>query len=461
MIKLQQAAYFEPPDIHMYDADPIVIHARLGRLASDLVLFVHGLTGNRYGYWGKIPRFVLEDVPAADVGLYFYKTVWKRFGFTRSISLEEEARVLANALRQVRLYRTVTIVGHSMGGLLAKAAIVDLLDRNDRKTLGRVGGLVLLACPQLGSLRVPRAFKWISRDGRALYPHNETILRIDTLFSSKLSTDQAADPMDKYSIPTWAILAAEDFWVDALSAGIGIPDEQKHTVRGSHGSIINPSHKSADPYVFLRDCLDTSFGPIVAKADAEELNIEDARPEDVPSIRELAIRFFGEGVTPEEVLLQFAAEGGIFRVVKRVISTENDRRERFSGYFCVIPLSSEATSSILNEDIRGNDLTVKHLPLQPEATSAVYIGALAARDYYSRAVVLEALRLHIRYAITQGVRQVLTRPLTSDGLRIVKKYLFRPVRQEGIEHLYTLDATAHSVRILGAAKPNTEPHWSR
>lgn len=243
-------------------------------------------------------------------------------------------------------------------------------------------------------------------------------------------------------------MAAQNFWVDSLSAGIGVPDEQRLTVRGSHSSIINPTHKLADSYVFLRDCLDTSFGPVIAGTEDEEIDIEDARPEDVAAIRELAIRFFGEGVTPEEVLLEFAGEGGVFRVVKRVIVTDDDRRERFSGYFCVIPLSSAAATSILNEEIRGNELTVKHMPSLPEETAALYIGAVAARDYYSRAVVLEALRLHIRYAIALGIRQVLTRPLTIDGLRIVKKHLFQPVRQEGVGHLYRVDTAVRHLPIL-------------
>src|SRR5450759_2532124 len=119
MIKLQQVSFKEPANVHKFDGEPIVIHARSGRVATSLVLLVHGLTGHRYGYWGNTPRFVLEDVQTADVGLYFYRTAWRRFGLYRSINLEEEATVLADALGQLHLYESVTIVGHSMGGLLA------------------------------------------------------------------------------------------------------------------------------------------------------------------------------------------------------------------------------------------------------------------------------------------------------------------------------------------------------
>jgi pimeloyl-ACP methyl ester carboxylesterase len=446
MHKLPQTSFTEPDNKHEYDNEPIVIHTRSRRIAKSLVLFVHGLTGHRYGYWGNIPRFVLEDLPTADVGLYFYRTAWKRFGLFKSIDLEEEATVLANALQRLPLYKAVTIVGHSMGGLLAKAAIVDLINRQRRNTLQKVAGLVLMACPQLGSSRVPRLFRLFSRDGRILSPHNETIRRIDTVFTSHLCLDQANARPDRYNIPTWAVVAAEDFWVDALSAGIGVPEIQKLIVRGSHGSIINPSHKSADPYVFLRECLSSSLMPDSMKTAPEEieLEVEDAQPGDVNDIRSFAVSFFGEEVTPEHVLVQFAKRGGIFRVVKRVIVADGERHERLSGYFCVIPLSSTAMSSVKDGTLRGGQLTMNHVPVSSGETATLYIGAVAARDLASRAVVLEALRLHVNYYSKElGFHEVITRPVTNDGLRIVKKYGFQPFEGKGgLDELYILDVAA-------------------
>lgn len=453
MIKLQQASFTEPTNLHENDDEPIVIHARSRREATSLVLFVHGLTGHRYGYWGNTPRFVLEDLPTTDVGLYFYRTAWRRFGLFRSIDIEDEARVLADALQQLRLYRTVTIVGHSMGGLLAKIAIADLVSRGHENTLRRVAGLVLMASPQLGSLRVPRLLKVFSRDGRALFPHNKTIQRVDTIFTSRLCLDQAVAPLDKQNIPTWAMVAAEDFWVDALSAGIGVPETQKLTVRGTHGSIINPRHKLADSYVFLRECLSKSLIPGYGiKADAEDIEVENARPEDVVSIRNLAVSFFGEEVTPENVLVQFARAGGIFRVVKRVIVKDGERRERFSGYFCVIPLSVIAATSVKANTLRGGNLTMDHVPASTGETTALYIGAVAARDIYSRAVVLEALRQHVRYSSHLGVREVLTRPLTEDGLRLVKRHGFQPLEGDGgLDELYVLNVAE---KLTATARPS-------
>jgi|GEM_PF-3374391 len=440
MIKLQQEKFDNPKDPHCYDDEPIVIHSISSRVSKNLILLVHGLTGHRYGYWGKMPQFILDDFPQADVGLYFYRTAWKRFGRLKSIDLEQEARVLADSLRSIRLYDAVILVGHSMGGLLAKAAIADLIVRHHTRTLQHIVGLVLLASPQLGSMRVPAWAKLFSRDGRALYPHNETIRRIDTTLNARLSIDRSADPLDKYSVPTWAVIGAEDFWVDALSAGIGIPEQQKMTVRGSHGSIIQPASKDVAPYKFTRECLETSFRPKTGSSDSdEEILLDDASPDDVQNIRDLAVGFFGPDVTPEDVLVGFADAGGILKVVKRVIANGPDRRERFSGYFCAIPLSAQSAEAIKAGTLRGYELKAEHLPADTQATAALYIGAIAARDHYSRAVVLAGLRLHMQFLSTLGTKEFLAKPLTEDGLRLVRKHRFKPLQGDGgINAIYML-----------------------
>jgi pimeloyl-ACP methyl ester carboxylesterase len=442
MIKLQQIAFAPPDDLHCYDHEPIVVHARPEQVSRNLVLLVHGLTGHRYGYWNDIPRFILEDLPQADVGLYFYKTALRRFSWFKSIDLEQEARVLADSLRSIRLYDAVVLVGHSMGGLLAKAAIADLINRNHPLTLQHIAGLVLIASPQLGSMRVPGALRLFSKDGRALYPHNEMIRRIDTTLNARLSIAKSADPLDKYSIPTWAIIAAEDFWVDSLSAGIGIPETQKMTFRGLHGSIIHPPTKEAPAYQFTRDCLETSFQPKRGGGEEEEeILVADASPDDVSNIRAMAVEFFGADVSPEGVLVGFAAAKGILKVVKRAINAGLERRERFSGYFCVIPLSGESAQAMKAGTLRGYELNTSHLPTGTATTAALYIGAIAARDHYSRAVVLEALRLHIIYSLALGAKEVLTKPLTREGLRLVRKYGFQPLQGDGgLSEMYIIRA---------------------
>jgi hypothetical protein len=57
----------------------------------------------------------------------------------------------------------------------------------------------------------------------------------------------------KHLVPTWAILGASDFWVDRLSARIGLPTSRTKTVHGSHTAIVKPGGKSSDVYRFVKE----------------------------------------------------------------------------------------------------------------------------------------------------------------------------------------------------------------
>lgn len=74
--------------------EPLVVHRRDERHgARKLVIFVHGLGGERYATWGQFPWFLLADVEDAHVGLYAYRTASSRFKFGASLELDAEAVV--------------------------------------------------------------------------------------------------------------------------------------------------------------------------------------------------------------------------------------------------------------------------------------------------------------------------------------------------------------------------------
>lgn len=440
MKRIEQPEYREPDDLRANDNFPLVVHAQPGRLNPNLVILIHGLTGHRYGYWGQMPKFLFEDLNNTDIGLYFYRTALKRFNIFKSIDLQEEGKVLADELRRLKFYGTIALVGHSMGGLLAKAAIASLIERNLQQQLKKISGLLLLASPQLGSFRVPSWAMLLSRDGRALYPHNDLIRRINTAFSSRLSLDQTEDPRGRFTIPTWALIGAEDYWVDALSADIGIPEQQKLTIRTGHGGVKAPTDRSDESYTYVRDCLEITLKPRASlESEEEEISVEDASISNVAAIRTIATSFFGEEVTPVGVLEDFTQAKGILVVVKRIITNTQERRERISGYMCLIPITKQVYSDICEGRIRGADLSTDHVPTTRPETFAIYIGGVAASDFYSRAVVLEALRLRINYERELGVRHFLTRPVTNDGLRLTRRNHFKPVNGKGQGELYTLN----------------------
>ncbi len=255
---ITQPAYAPPQDGRQTDAHPLVVHRRSAPTASRrLVIFVHGLCGSRYGAratWGSFPSLLFDDLPDVDIGLYRYDTAVRRLGFGRSISLEDEARVFAAILRdELDAYGQIVLIGHSMGGLLCKAAICALLETRQDHALDRIAGLILMATPQLGSLRMPGWLEAFSQDARALRPHGDFIDRVNTTFEDQIALDERIVTYRRQTIPTWSVEGANDFWVDRLSAGIGLASSRRKVVKGSHTSIVKPASRDDSAYAWVKE----------------------------------------------------------------------------------------------------------------------------------------------------------------------------------------------------------------
>lgn len=278
-----QDQFSAPANLDEVADQSIVVHRRNGSSATRIILFVHGLGGSRYGKdstWGNFPKFIFEDVSDLDVGLYQYETLWRRLKFGAQVPLDREADVFAGIVRdELASYRDIILVGHSMGGLLCKALITRLIHDGRMDLLDRIAGLFLLASPQLGSLRVPWILSLFSLDADALKPHGPLLADIARTFEDHLLVDRDAVSYDKPVIPAFAVMGASDFWVDQLSAGIGLPTRQKKMAIGTHTEVVKPRSKDSPVYSWVRDqvnnCLsrfehDVFLAMAMAGLDTEE-----------------------------------------------------------------------------------------------------------------------------------------------------------------------------------------------
>lgn len=253
--------------IETNDDEPLVIHRHGEKPGHTLIVFIHGLGGKRYATWthGKLdpaksgfPKFLYEDFDQLDVGLYAYRSLLGRLKFWKSIPLETEAKVLAARLRQLTDdkggagYRTILLAGHSMGGILARAAIADLIRQGDARTLGAIKALLLMATPQGGSLRVPRFLSWLTSDSQALRAHGAVVTRIQEALVNHVVTERALLTAGKYHIPSYVVAAAEDNWVDRFTAGLNVTADYMNLVRGSHFSAVKPRSKDDDAYSWVK-----------------------------------------------------------------------------------------------------------------------------------------------------------------------------------------------------------------
>lgn len=237
--------------------DPVVVHRRAGAHNDLLVLFVHGLGGSRYGSrptWGSFPSFVFEDFPAADVGMYGYHSLFTRLRKWYWVELDVEARILADEIRYASQYSQVFLVGHSMGGLLCRLALAELIVTNQEDVLSRVIGVFLAATPQLGSEWWPKSMAFVSPDGRILARHNRYIQKSDEVLVDNIDVRESSQE-GRHRVPTWALLGSSDFWVDRISGRLNLPTDQTRTIRGRHQRIVKPANKQDGAYAFFCSCL--------------------------------------------------------------------------------------------------------------------------------------------------------------------------------------------------------------
>lgn len=262
----------------------LVIHQR-ARVTknSGLIILVHGIGGSRAGTWLPFARLLYRELSNFDLGLYEYRTLHHRLG-RKAVDLKLTGRVLSDVIRELS-YSHIILIGHSMGGLLCKSAICNILDTDDT-ILDKLGALILIATPQLGSLRIPRFFSWFSREFKALRPHSQFVQDTNLIFKNKLSLVLGGEVGDKPVLPTWAIVPDADNWVDPVSAGDGIPTNQTKHIHGTHRFITKPTteHDSAFSYVIsaIHQSLNLSSVALVSQ-DIERL------------IKQLATHSLGNG----------------------------------------------------------------------------------------------------------------------------------------------------------------------
>jgi pimeloyl-ACP methyl ester carboxylesterase len=217
--------------------------------AKGLLLFIHGLGGARSATWGDFPSYLMSFPSIADnyvVDYYSFPTQIVRLPFS---ARAPKIQVLADGLRtQIKYanHERVTLLCHSLGGLVAKQYLIEEID--SRRELS-VDGVLFFGVPNNGAelAAIGNLISWrqhqlkqLRKDADIIELSNRAWHRLDVHNKIRL----------KY------IVGSQDRVVDRLSAQEywGNPDVE--TVIGcGHIDIVKP--KSADDLVvrMVRDFL--------------------------------------------------------------------------------------------------------------------------------------------------------------------------------------------------------------
>jgi pimeloyl-ACP methyl ester carboxylesterase len=229
--------------VHKVDPD----HAK-----DTLLVFIHGLGGG-VGTWGKFPELIASD-PAfpTDYAFFDYLSLFGRF-FRHATSLTEVVKFLIDQIRFTE-YRKVVLVGHSMGGNIARAAVrhihsVSLISNRDYI---RIQGLILFASPMLGSSFY---FTQATKDGRFVAAYSDELSEIMRFFSHRVDTTIDAPPTDRLNIPVFAAIALRDRVVRPMSSQELVPELQVHRIDSTHRKIVKPESCESNNYRWLKDSI--------------------------------------------------------------------------------------------------------------------------------------------------------------------------------------------------------------
>jgi pimeloyl-ACP methyl ester carboxylesterase len=434
---IHQDKFADPGKADQYIDTPLIVHRRSATSKRQgLIILIHGLMprggkGDRYKYWHNMPQLLFEEFPDCDVGLYYYVSGISRFKFSKSLPLPSEAETLSTELVGLSEYDRVVLVGHSMGGILARGGLADLYVqiRKGTRALQRIAGVVLVASPTLGSLRVPWWSVLFSRDMRALYPHNSYLQSIWSILSNHCDPvfRGTAAATGARNIPVWALLASNDFWVDKMTASSTMPQDQVHRIRGTHSSVVAAANSNHAGYRYIRDRIKESFGLVPYEMQPQkEIAFEEAVERDSHYIHRLAESWFGEGVTPAQQIAKLIGKGKFFFVVKEIELDGGTRTESIKGYFCVFPLKAGAKDALIKGDLSGAQVSIDHVEAGEEQPACVYIGAVVGESDYARALIMLGLKEFLIGRKYSEDVEFIAYPLRDDGVRIATDYGFRP-----------------------------------
>jgi predicted ATPase/class 3 adenylate cyclase len=207
------------------------------RGADFAVLFLHGFLGRADTTWGDFPAFLIEhpELVAWDVfGVGYASSLRLDISgiWTGDASLETLGYYLRTTLahRPFARYRTIAIVAHSMGGLVAQQA---LLDDEARE---RVSNLILFGTPSGGTRRATFA--------RKLHAQARDMAE-DSPFITNLRAAWAQIRRSGSRLKIRVIAAERDAFVPPQSSLGPFPEAMRFVVPGNHVSMVKPKDKDS------------------------------------------------------------------------------------------------------------------------------------------------------------------------------------------------------------------------
>ncbi|HUQ74388.1 MAG TPA: alpha/beta fold hydrolase [Burkholderiales bacterium] len=239
------------------------IWTRPNRYNTDLILLVHGWNGDRLRTWSPLLLLLHSDETLAqyDIASFGYAT-----GCGASYPGIDEVSEQLDAFVQDQLkrYDRVHIVAYSLGGLVARRFVVDVLKKRGRGALN-VEHLLLVAVPNEGAHEV------LTSVGSVVCGKQVAQAERGSTFLSELHLDwlkhvynggrRDIPATQRKSVPTLAVVGINDQVVERRSAAsylINLEVKDGHADLRHINSLLDPTYKILNNYIREKSLSETS-----------------------------------------------------------------------------------------------------------------------------------------------------------------------------------------------------------
>jgi pimeloyl-ACP methyl ester carboxylesterase len=210
------------------------------------VIFVHGLGGSAHGTWGKMLSLFAADAELKEFGIdcYAYPTSLLAFSM---FSDRPGVRELAEGLRtHIRIHhpdKAILLVGHSLGGLVVRQYLLDVLDLSDSPP---IRGALLYAVPNSGSewAQINSALSRRHLQAKQLRPSSDLL--------AGLNKDWIKRKIEE-KIDVTYVIGGMDAIVSKTSGAWSQGANLHMVIEHGHRSIISPESCADTSYKILRD----------------------------------------------------------------------------------------------------------------------------------------------------------------------------------------------------------------
>ncbi|MET9051554.1 alpha/beta hydrolase [Streptomyces bacillaris] len=241
------------------------LHTRPLGPSRSVAVFIHGLNGSGYSTWKAWPQCVFDgygDSPPMDVAIYDYPSFLRAaLRLRRGADIDVQAEQLAEHLRVLsNEYEEIFLIAHSLGGLVAEAAVTiyleSLLSRDEGCIpVSPIAAMFMMASPLKGTGKALFLLSFF-RDVRQLRLLSQRQARYADFFHSHVQIQcLATEGAYRFIVPRYAGVATHDVAVGPTSATDGLPRDQRRYFTGTHFSVVKPTGPSAPQHTWVLQCI--------------------------------------------------------------------------------------------------------------------------------------------------------------------------------------------------------------